>query len=431
MKQKIQEIEISKLNLWSENPRDRIDLNSSDFDIIKRAIEDPFSKWDLKKFVAKMGEYYDYSELPTVVKEHGKYIVYDGNRRLAVLKCLQDKEKYSQFFGKLFPEYEPELLRKQTKIPCNICDKETALINIERKHVDNSSWGAIERDYFSYNFRGKEKTFFQIIDEQTGFITNNTVLNKRFVKEEVLTKKNLEEIGFFIKNGILKSNYTEDQAVDIFLSIHNLIADKLITTRDSRKELKKPLLNKFPKLSAIVNSKRVKNSLIDVDVVNNQKIIEIKTKKTKITKNNDLIFGRDLILVEGIVNDLYCSIDFIDKKTKNSSNPDSALLFIGASLRLILDIAGRIHYRSIGDVNIAEKDVVYTEFLKKAKKELLKEKENFISLTGDWLSDEKSKLDGLLGKYAHGSIVPDRSDILRMSYIVADILEFYFKKKNN
>jgi hypothetical protein len=429
MKQKIQEIDISKLCLWSENPRDRVDLNSTDFDIIKRAIEDPFSKWDLKKFVVKMGEYYDYSELPTVVHEQGRYVVYDGNRRIAVLKCLQDKDTYSKFIGKLFPSYEPEQLRRQTTIPCNVCDKETALTNIERKHIDNSSWGAVEREYFSYNFRGKEKSLFQIIDEQTGLISNNPILNRRFVKEEVLTKKNLEELGFFLKNGILKSNHKKEDVIKIFLSINELIAKKVISTRDSRTELKKPLLKIFPEIASITNLKKVNSAhLFDVDISNEPNIAEAISKKTKVTKKNDAIFGRVLSLQSGIVNDLYCSIDFIDQKTKSNKNSELALLVVGMSLRLLLDTAGREYFKSTGDIKSSEKDKVWKDFLRLAKEKLSKKQENFLSLTNDWLSGEIN-LEALLGKYAHGNITPDRADVLRMSVIIGDILEIFFKQE--
>jgi len=86
-----------------------------------------------------MGEYYDYSELPIVVKKDNEYIVYDGNRRISLLKILQNDKKYSKYVGQLFRELEPEILRKQTTLPCNVCDEKTAITSIERKHIDNGS----------------------------------------------------------------------------------------------------------------------------------------------------------------------------------------------------------------------------------------------------------------------------------------------------
>lgn len=425
--QKIKQINIKDLHLWTENPRDPVNCNLSDEEIIKRAESDTDNKWNLKKLVDKMGEYYDYSELPTVVYENQKYVVYDGNRRIAVLKCLQDKNKYSTFIGKLFPNIEPEELRNQKSIPCNLCDKQTALNNIERKHVDNSSWGQIERDYFSHYHRNKEKSLFLILDEQTKLISNNSLLNKRFVKEEVLTEKNLKQVGIFLKDGKIKSNYSESQIVEIFEGIMKLIKNKVVSTRSRRKELKKPLLESFKELKPLLNKVSDKN--LKLVTFNNTDIEAIKDKiikKTPLTKKTDNLFGRTLKLQKGPINDFYCAIDYIDKKTKNNEN---SLLIIGVSLRLIIDLSARIYYKSIGDIETSEKDQIYKDFLKLAKQQLSKEQVNFLSLTNDWLSGSYN-LDGLLGKYAHANIVPNRSDILKMSCVVADILEYFFKDKN-
>ena len=93
IKQEIKYIKVEHLNLWSENPRDPIDGNLSDFEIINRAINDD-KDWNLQKLIIDMGSYYDLSELPTVVLKNGKFIVYDGNRRIAILKYLQNENKY-------------------------------------------------------------------------------------------------------------------------------------------------------------------------------------------------------------------------------------------------------------------------------------------------------------------------------------------------
>lgn len=71
MDQEIEYISIKKLVLWTENPRDPIDENALDQDIVNRALEDSCNKWALPKLSKLMGDYYDFSELPTVVY-HGK-----------------------------------------------------------------------------------------------------------------------------------------------------------------------------------------------------------------------------------------------------------------------------------------------------------------------------------------------------------------------
>ena len=146
-KQEIKKIKVSDLRLWSENPRDPIDPKSTDFDVIKRAIDENPSDWNLDKMVKEMGNHYDFSEIPTVVYLDGVPVVYDGNRRVAVLKYLQDKTLYSSLTGKLFPTTDgPKELRELQEIPCNVCEKDTALTNIERKHVSNGSGGTPHRE---------------------------------------------------------------------------------------------------------------------------------------------------------------------------------------------------------------------------------------------------------------------------------------------
>lgn len=86
MEQKIHNIRIEDLVLWTDNPRDPINPNATDQDVVNKAIFDENAKWNLKKLAKDMGDYYDFSELPTVVYKDGKAIVYDGNRRIVIAK---------------------------------------------------------------------------------------------------------------------------------------------------------------------------------------------------------------------------------------------------------------------------------------------------------------------------------------------------------
>ena len=143
--QKIETIKVKDLVLWTENPRDPINKNATDLEIIKKAIDNEQGKWDLHKLIKEMGGYYDFSELPTVVKFGKKYIVYDGNRRISILKCIQDDSLYQIVDGGLNFPGDYKLLKEQIEIPCNVCDEETALANTERKHASNGTWKPLER----------------------------------------------------------------------------------------------------------------------------------------------------------------------------------------------------------------------------------------------------------------------------------------------
>ena len=95
-KQKVKELPISKLVLWSENPRDPLPERKSGKEndrIIRRAIDDEDKSWKLLSLLKTMGEMYDSSDLPIVVMKDGHPIVYDGNRRV-ILAMIKHNEKY-------------------------------------------------------------------------------------------------------------------------------------------------------------------------------------------------------------------------------------------------------------------------------------------------------------------------------------------------
>ena len=53
--QEIKRLKLKDLVLWTENPRDPIDINAKDQDIVDRAIEDEKSKWLLHKLAKEIG----------------------------------------------------------------------------------------------------------------------------------------------------------------------------------------------------------------------------------------------------------------------------------------------------------------------------------------------------------------------------------------
>jgi hypothetical protein len=425
--QKIIEIKVSDLHLWTENPRDPIEIESTDFDIINRAISNNGNKWNLQSLISKMGNYYDLSELPTVVKIDHKYVVYDGNRRIAILKYLQNEELYTQLNGGLYFNEEPKELRELKVIPCNVCNIETALTNIERKHVDNGNWTKLERDYFIHKHLNKDKSHFIRLDEQTGIISNNPKLNQRFVKDEILTISNLAEIGFAYnnQNGFV-SNYDENTSKKIINNIVELIEKGIVSTRgEFRKQLKGPLLSTYPELKGTINKFNPQKTTKALNYPNDLKNKISIVRKTPISKENDVLFGKNLSLQDGKVNDLYRAIFNIYDKNKNDN---SILPILGMSMRLITEVAARVYFeKHLPDKS--DRDQLYRDFLKIAKKEMNinQSTSNHISIINEWL-DGNNNLEAILGKYAHGNIIVDKGGILKTSIIVGEILEHYFKR---
>jgi hypothetical protein len=429
IRQKIEHIAVSELKLWSENPRDPIETESSDFDIISKAIKDDKKKWNLQDFIYKMGLYYDLSELPTVVIENGKNVVYDGNRRIAILKYLQDKDLYNKLGGGLFFDEEPTELKNLSRIPCNVCDIETALNNVERKHTNSGTWGTLERDYFLYLHRDKEKSLFIQLDEQTGIISDNKKMNQRFVKEEMLNIKNLESIGFNFdsENGI-KSNYSKNETDLILENIVELVENGIVKTRGTfRGKLKEPLIHNKPELKKTLKTFNPTKPKSKVTREKTNKTEPTPPRKTPVSKPKEVIFGRSLELQNGRINDTYRAIDSIFQYGKNDN---SILSIVGMSLRFLMDVAAREYYADVNPDKL-NTDSLYADFIKVAKKEmkLSQKRINYLALTNDWL-DSKNNLDGVLAKFAHGSIPVAKDGILEKSYIVGDIVEYYFKKQN-
>jgi len=424
-KQEIQIIKVRDLHLWSENPRDPVDPVSSDSDIIKRAVDENPKEWNLDKIVKEMGNHYDFSEIPTVVFIDEKPVVFDGNRRVAVLKYLQDRKLYSSLTGKLFLKDGPKELRNLFKIPCNVCDRNTALTNIERKHVNSGSWGTLQREYFLHQHRRQPKSLFLMIEEQTELISGRPLLNQGFVKDEIFTEKNLKEIGFCVQDEEIVSNYEEEQqSKDILDKVVLLIENKEITTRKNRGMLKKTLLEKYPETKETIAAFDDKKTVNVVRCKFSSDDDEFK-RRTPIIKQPNIIFGKKLILEKSPVNDLYCGICAIYEKFDGQEN---ILPIIAMSLRLLLDTAARVYFIDIGNAREAKEDSAYKNFLKEAKKNLNKQQENSLVLNNEWLSDQRN-LDAVLGKYAHGNITCKQGDILKDSIIIADILEHYFKKE--
>lgn len=444
--QKIEEIEISKLHLWTENPRDPVSKKYSDKDIILAALEDKNHKWDLLKILSELKDGYYFSDILTVVKNLDDYTVYDGNRRLIILKYLQNIDDYKDSQFKLNIKLEDKILTSLKTIPCNLCDKETALKIVEHKHSHSGSWKQLERDMFDYYQRNNAKSIFLIFDECTKMISDNPWMNQDFIKKEILTEKNLKNIGFAIKNDKLISIYPQEDGQNILNYISEAVKNKKITTRgENRGDLKTLLLSIYEDLNSIIKPfietckiYETKPNNLKLETENETKnIIPVKTpnenqlylygqepktglRRTSAEKINNILFGEKLYLESGKVNNLYMAIDKIYNKFKSD---DTVLPIIGMSLRLLLECAAREK-----DTKYENGDQVYTTFLHEAKNTLKKSNQNYLSLTSDWL-DKKNNLEALLGKYAHGNINVSRNDVLNSSKIIGDILKFYFAKK--
>lgn len=228
--QRILEIPFDRLVLWTENPRDPMQGKLSNDEVIRHALsKEHEQEWQLGKLAKEMGDHYDMSELPTVCRLDGssKYLVYDGNRRviLALLQKTGFPVEGDQFALPLFP---------RSAIPCNVCDRRTALEHVLRKHSSTGTWKSYERDLFMYRYMNGEKTVLIRMEELAGAISRWPDLNQRYVRDDVLNRKHLEEMGLSPD----KNDYgiDHDLLVELLDTIHRKIASGELTTRDGRND---------------------------------------------------------------------------------------------------------------------------------------------------------------------------------------------------
>lgn len=336
--QRVEILRLEDLVLWTENPRDPIDKDASDQDIVDRALLDKSAKWTLPKLAREMGEYYDFSELPTVVFHGDKPIVYDGNRRIILAKIyhgLVDVDRNIPYLP-----FIPQ------EIPCNVCDREIALKNILRKHGNSGSWTTLDRDWFLHNIMGEDMSTFLMLEEKTGLISANPCLNKRFVKEEIFKPSVLEDLGFKIEREGLYSRYSDEVAQLILDDLIDKIKNEVISTRKKRGQVKDVLSSSSLLAIEEFENKDFKPLNLyhtpTIEESNNPNKEEKSPRRTRRVKSVEVpLFGELLYLKAGVVNNLHRDITDLYNyyiSNKNNLSPSFPCL-IRMSLRLLCETA--------------------------------------------------------------------------------------------
>lgn len=450
MGQKIENFNINDLSLWTENPRDPIWEDISDLEVIKRAIDTNPSKWHLDKLLEKMGNFYHYNKLPIVVKKNGKNIVYDGNRRVALLKYVKNPDRSLLIEWRLFPSQEiMSSFEDIVALPCAVCDEDTALQIIYLDNTSNNTWDPLAQSYFEHYHLKKEKDLFLQFDEITHLISSHDELNQRFIKDEVLTEQNLRSLWIYIKDGQIISWYSKNEIKELFEKLLGLVQDGVINTRNN--EDKGSVRVKVGELWKIMEEKwgiaiklmadDEKNKMVEKNLewVNNSRsawslstISVPQKRRTKITNpyKEDILFGRKLLLKDNSVGRLYSGIYLVYDKFKKSDDFFKIIPIIGMSLRLLLDVWGREYFSK--DPKMSQKDQLRKDFIKQAKTDFKNANEtdnvNFLALNQGRIEDSDT-FEGPLGKRAHWHLPTNKGDILQVSFIMADILEFYFSRE--
>lgn len=440
------EISIKDLILWDENAR----FSDKYFQKTETELIDYFCLSKKFKIIDLAIDIVADFDIPQVEKlivyeNSGGNVSLEGNRRLTVYKLLCNPKLTSN------TEIEQKFIELKAKISINDNFKLECLVTrdinkgyhlIERKHTKSNNevhWGDNERAHHNSR-RGKANQSEKLKVAVTNIIKGldipeemkDQVLGPGYVTNfwRILDSSIASNVfGFTIeKDGVLKigdANFNDKLKVIILnvlqkkdFSDNKIDSRSLNTNKEKEEYLKAIKPEHYEKVKSEIKNNTIK------DIFGKTNVNIVKPRKTPITKTDDVIFGKTLSLKSGKVNDLYRAIVEIDEKSKNS---ESILPISGMVLRLIIEVAARVYYKENGDIKKSKKDQVCEDFIKLAKTHLSQADKNLISLTSDWLTD-KDNFATLLDKYAHGNITPTREDILKKSKIVADILEFYFRK---
>lgn len=407
--QEVRYLLLEDLILWTENPRDPIDPESSNQRVIDRAVEDRKLKWNLRKLASEMGDVYDFSELPTVVMMKGKPVVYDGNRRVALGLIKMGFITPSTAITVEGPNFP-------SRIPCNVCTQETALKNVLRKHGDSGSWGPLERDMFLCKYMNAEKSAFIVIDEATGLISGRDHLNQRFVKEEVFKKDILAQLGMVVEGNELKSKHSEEETLKIFDDISNNIEQKHLSTRKKRGQVLDVLDIKTRNILEKNKSQIAKPIVLTAT--------ETPSATTRLTKRQASVrfelFGRKLVLQPGSVNNLYRDIKELHEIYSNDKSKFSKnfISLIRMSLRLIVELAGT-EYAASSKKPGKPIDLYISSFFSPAKSKLDQNAKTFLSSQ----NVTSTSILQLLNTGAHSYISSSNEDqALAMSIIIGEML---------
>jgi len=452
-------IKISELSLWDENPRfpDKY-FNQTEEELINFFLQK--KNFKIKELAEAIVNDFDLPQLEKIIvlDLQDQNIVIEGNRRLTVYKLLANPElAQDEKLRDFFKEFSNKIsINDDYELECLITsDKEEALKYVDRKHNNGNfeiGWGQAERDNFkARRGRASNKELFRI--EITKIVKSLELPEE--LKEQVLgkgyvttffriidSKPAYDLFGFSFKDGkliIKDKDFKEKLKVIIYevLNKKTLDGDKDINTRTLNKnpekeEYLKSIKKEYTEKVDDIIKKQTRKDLFGRESVNISPSNKSKkrSKKTPITKPNEVIFGRTLELKQGKVNNLYRAITKIyEQNSRTEQELEIVLPIIGMSLRLILDVAAKEYYKANTNDKF-DKNAPYKSFLKLVKKQFKangqQETTNYLELS-DWLSSNYN-LEGLLGKYAHGDIEFRKQDVLKNSLIIADILELYFKR---
>jgi hypothetical protein len=416
---KFDTLSISEIQLDEKNPR--FPQVSNQKQAIHAMYEDQKDKLlELAKDIVEFG--LNPSTRLIVFKEKGKCIDGDGNRRLTVLKILETPDLIinTKSYGK-FIELSKEFKKKK------ISDVECVVFNsrIDTKHwleinhlgeqdgKGQIGWNPSQKERFhgkhSLGLDAKEKLFSDgRINQQEYDSMNISTLNRLLESRP----------GKYALSISTNANETKFNDIDSLEKVYKALVGKAVKVvyHDSDKK-------NF--LTETLGSLEPRDLSKDNSASNNGKKSTRKTVRT--SNRGEIIFGEALTLKKSIVNDIYLDICNIYERIYKQDRA-GCVEILGFSLRLILDVAAKEHYRVNPIEGSTKQDDLYKKYLKLLKAQPMpQEDKNEFSINTD-ISNlvAEENLEAFLAKLAHGSVRVDIGMVLRLSKIIGQLLKIHF-----
>lgn len=470
MNDQIKKIKVLDLELDINNPR-FAELYNGDLSqdaIVNYLLKEEWAL-DIAKNILKAKEFYVYEPL-WVIKKGDKYLVKDGNRRLSAVIALSDK-KYG--LDQLFPiselpvfifDDEQDLDRRITEKHSVSSFKEwsriaKALMVYRVYHTEWESWiyifdskpkdllklasfyyAAVEigKDDLKMLLRkGKWENGWKTIIFERMFQLRTKCwydFNKQWfleIKSEKIFTSYVLSMIKLLKESSEITHKTFDDDKNWFLDrlqefwFNNFQNSQLFATvtKDVSIEQKNPAISPSYQSDSQIIKQNLWNS-------KNQKMGEVKKRRSGSTINEDRLFGWFLTLKKCKINSFCWGLDELYESIKNENFLDEKnsikLLLIGAWLRVVLDEAARIIFKN-------ESDKGWWDLYSKAKTELKNKITKKMKTTAyinpyidDFLNPDGKNVFDILSKYAHGSAYPDKLTVMQISILVWTILSEYF-----
>lgn len=255
-------VNVSEILNYSENPRHDIGTNELD---------------TLKKLINKVGSQYMYNladdiykngllgaNLPTLVynSKKEKYIVYEGNRRVACIKFLKDptiiesidkalKQRIERLIKTEKPKYSSDIF-------CLITSEEEAYTIMERIHSGEDkgrglkAWTPKEKGVFDSRLKNKvtielviaelfNKYFKEDITNKIGYTTIRRFFNNREVKKALNINSDFSNIT---KDKIILINFLIDKAINKS-TMENVAVTRLFNRAREIEDFFVPLIKRY------------------------------------------------------------------------------------------------------------------------------------------------------------------------------------------